>query len=94
VRQQIQNNVFIVVFTQAWLYPKVDPKAVEQKSMIDDALQISKSFFRDVAEKISSENTTQKIFNKVFSLLVDAYIERFIIAASISLKLKCFKPPP
>jgi hypothetical protein len=38
VRQQIQNNVFIVVFTQAWLYPKVDPKAVEQKSMIDDAL--------------------------------------------------------
>jgi len=51
VRQQIQMNFYIAIFTAAWLSPKQDAKSLEQKSVVDEALTISKSYFRDVAEK-------------------------------------------
>jgi len=35
--------------------------------------------------------TKQKILNAVFSTLADAYIDRFIVAANSSLKLKLFQ---
>ena len=44
----------------------------------------------DICGNVEFGGTKQKIFNAVFSTLVDAYIDRFIIAANISLKLKLF----
>jgi hypothetical protein len=46
-------NFYIALFTAAWLSPKQDAKSLEQKSVIDEAFTNSKSYFRDVAEKVT-----------------------------------------
>ena len=75
-----------------WLGSK--KKDQPDKSPLDDAFQISKSYFKDVSDKSSYETITQKVFNQVFSLLVDSYIERFAIACNWSLKLNLFTQVP
>ena len=80
------------MFTEIWLGSK--KKDQTDKNPLDDAFQISKSYFKDVSDKSTYETVTQKVFNQVFCLLVDAYIERFTIAAGASLKLNLFASTP
>ena len=90
--RQLQTGYFVALFTEVWLGSK--KKDQPDKSPLDDAFQISKSYFKDVSDKSSYETITQKVFNQVFSLLVDSYIERFAIACNSSLKLNLFTQVP
>ena len=45
----------------------------------------------DICNNVEFGGTKQKILNAVFSTLADAYIDRFIVAANSSLKLKLFQ---
>ena len=42
-------------------------------------------------DKIEFGGTKQKLLNAIFSTLCDAYLDRFIIAANNSMKLKLFE---
>ena len=75
------------MFTKTWLEPEKD----EIHHPIHDALEGSKSYLKEIFEYIEFDGTKQKILNQVFSLLVDAYMDRFIIAANHNiLKQKLF----
>ena len=48
----------------------------------------------DINRNIEFDGTKQKVLNAVFSTLADAYIDRFIVAIGVSLKLKLFEARP
>lgn len=62
---------------------------------------MSQSYLSSVCEALEFSGTKQKVLNSIFAILVDAYIDRFILAAnanSSALKIKLFekfgKPHP
>ena len=87
VRQQIQSMYFKRVFTPVWLTPPEN----DIQNPVQDALEKSKTYLGDICgDKIEFGGTKQKLLNAIFSTLCDAYLDRFIIAANNSMKLKLF----
>ena len=75
------------VFTPVWLTPQGE----ESQNPVQDALEKTKQYLAGICEQIEFGGTKQKILNAVFSTLVDAYLDRFIIAASVDHKLNLFE---
>ena len=82
-KESIQNY-FETVFTNSWLNPDSD----QRRNPIEDALEKSRPVLRTIFASIECEVTKQKILNQVFSLLVDSYFDRWIVAANHHFKDK------
>ena len=67
-----------------WMQPEVDDK----QTPVFEALECTKYYLNDIFNNVEFGGTKQKIFNTVYSTLVDAYLDRFILAANETLKLK------
>lgn len=61
---------------------------------MQDALEKSKTYLSGICQEVEFGGTKQKILNAIFGTLVDAYLDRFIVAASHDLKLKLFEQQP
>ena len=73
-----------------WLQPEGD----DIKNPVMDALEVTKTYMRTINDSVEFDLTKQKLLNAIFSTCVDAYIDRFIIAANSSLKLKLYQGFP
>jgi hypothetical protein len=89
VRQPAIQQHWQQLFSESWL----NTKQADVKNFLEEALKNSKSFLKEVHEMVSVDGTFQRIVNTVFTLFVDAYLERFIIVANQTFKLKLFPAP-
>jgi len=66
------------VFTQSWL----TPKEAEPTNVVQDALENAETYLNDIQRHVTSERNREKVVDALFRLMVDAYIEKFIITVN------------
>ena len=87
IRHSIEKVVIRPLFSKSWLYPEN-----ESSNPVYDALfKHCASFLNEIFRSVEFDGTKQKIFDKLFTLMVDAYLDRFIVSANHIMKLKRFQ---
>ena len=80
VRSDIENEVLMHFFTVPW--------KENHELMLQDVLKRASKYMSDIFKVIIEDRFAGKIAQALYSMLVDAYIERFAIAVNQRYKLK------
>ena len=87
IRYSIEKVVIRPLFTKTWLYPDQE----QGNPVYDSLFKYAASYMNEIFRNIEFDGTKQKIIDQLFTLLVDAYLDRFIVSANHMLKLKLFQ---
>ena len=80
LKSEIEQDIMIFFFTNDWR---------EKGTLyLEEALQSAHMYLTDVRKMTLEERFASKVAESCFSLLIDAYIERFIIAVNQRFKLR------
>ncbi len=72
IRGSIQEDLLMYFFTTSW------QKGHSQ--MLEEVLKNAGSFIKDVMRLVEEERFAGKVAESLYCLLIEAYIERFVIA--------------
>ncbi|CDW77151.1 UNKNOWN [Stylonychia lemnae] len=80
IKSEIEQDYLINFFTNEWKENSSD--------LMEEILQCAHGYLNEVQKMTLEERFASKVAESLFSLLIDAYIERFIIAVNQRFKLK------
>ena len=79
VRSEIEQELMLHFFTVAW--------KENSELMLKEVLKAAGGYMQDVFKIVTEERFSGKVAEALYSMLVDAYVERFLIAVNQRYKL-------
>ena len=86
MRSEIEQDFLLYFFTVTW--------RENHELMLKEVLKCAEGYMQDVRRIVRDERFAGKIAEALYSLLVDAYVERFLIAVNQRYKLKLLLERP
>lgn len=80
VRGSIQEDLFLHFFTVSWLKG--------HSEMLEEVLNSAGAAMKDKVKHVNEDRFASKVAESLYTMLVQAYVERFLIAVNMRYKLK------